>query len=231
MSKEKLYPIQVYSDKHQSKKERAKGLVKIRYEAYEKMIPKSYLEADNLVVKDGNVKIPTEIFEVWFEKAAEEDRLREIQSMIEAEEEALDDVSDLVDLNHPFYVHIPLFWKNKEMILSNPHFYRIRTPQSFSSSRWVHLGSLLQSWDKIGRKRCDECGQLESVSCIIDAGLSVRSFDNICLSCGYRSFRTLKYAGGNLLYSYYGGLGRYKVEPTWVAEADLSELIRACKRY
>lgn len=227
MSKEKLYPIQVYSDKHQSKKERAKGLVKIRYEAYEKLIPKSYLEADNLVVKDGNVKIPKEIFKVWFEKAAEDERQREIRSEIKKEATPkVDRILYCIDLNHPFYIHLPLFWKNREMILSKPHFFNIGIPQSSSSSRYLPLGTLLRNWDRVGRRLCGECGQKESVSCVVGHG----DTEEICLSCGCRSFGT-SYGGHKFYYYYYGGLRKYTVEPSWVSESDLSELIRACKRY
>ena len=123
----KGYYVNVYANKNK----KDSNYLKIRCEGFECIIPKSYVEENNLFVKDGNMFINKDLFENWFKDA------------IMAKEE---EFKKRVAIFNSFYPHIPLFWKNRYMIRQNARYYSVQTPQHFMGLAYLGASTITNNF-------------------------------------------------------------------------------------
>jgi hypothetical protein len=131
----KGYYVNVYANKNQKEN----GFLKIRCQGFCTTIPTTFINQYNLTVREGNMFIQKEQFEEWF------------KNEIHAKEEEIRLEKERFNC---FYPHIPLYWKNKDLILNNPRFYSVVTPNFFmglayyGGCRTITIGELLLIWEK-----------------------------------------------------------------------------------
>jgi hypothetical protein len=132
MSKKGFY-VNVYTTKNKKQLD----ILKIRCQGFQTFIPRSYIEQNNLIIKEGNMFISQELYKEWFAKEikVQEDEIRKEKAIFDS-----------------FYPYIPLFWKKKELILKDPRYYSIRTPKFFMGLAYfggcnsITLGELFMMW-------------------------------------------------------------------------------------
>jgi hypothetical protein len=192
----------------------------IRCKGYYAKISKTCIEEYNLTVNNSNMFISKELYENWFKEGIEADREKERKRK---------------EIFDSFYPHIPLFWKNREMILKEPRYYSVRSPFYFMGAAYigsslVTLGELLQIWERetVFSVTCRDCGGKRVVFNFSGSPLSgaLGLCENICLQCG-------KIGNGSGAKSF-GGLRNarlsYKpLQPIAENPATYKELIAACK--
>ncbi len=128
-----------YVNVFKNKNNKELDFLKIRSQGFQTTIPKSHIDQYNLTIQEGNMFISKELFEAWFKKEinAKEQEIRLKKARFTC-----------------FYPFIPLFWKNKEFILNNPHYYSVTTPEFFMGiayfigCRTITLGELLSIWEE-----------------------------------------------------------------------------------
>ena len=138
-----------------------------------------------------------------------------------------------------FYLQIPLFWANREMILKEPRYYSITAPHHFYAMMYmlagnpiVNLGQLLQIWEKekIFSVECGHCGGKAVVFRFGGSPLSGTVFElkTICLACGklYDPPNRNTFSFGKLRIK----SAKYPpIEPIAEMPASVQELVAACK--
>jgi hypothetical protein len=144
-----------------------------------------------------------------------------------------------LDMNR-FYIHIPLFWENREAILRDPRYYSIVAPDhlyaTFGATDKITLGELLQIWENETEYSCKcsackglfhKCGGKAVVYYFAGSPLSGKIFasENICVECGRFGKGTGAISFGKLV------TARHKyapIEPMAETPALLDELVAKC---
>ena len=184
-------------------------------------------QINNSLIADNNYEVIDNVFEVsrdcfcqWFKKD------------IEAETKKIRD-----ERFNLFYPNIPLFWRNREMILKKTRYYSIVAPEDFYGMMYVAagrlkitLGELLQIWknEVIFSTECPNCGGKAVVYRFGGSPLSGTIFEKktICLKCGKMdnppkggSFGQMRKSRSEYL----------PIEPITEVPASLQELVAVCK--
>jgi hypothetical protein len=179
-------------------------------------IPKNYLELNNLEVDDNKIYIDESLYNEWFHSNIQAKKEKQI-------------------LFDSFYPKIPLFVKNKEMILNESRFYNIQTPEYFfgiayCGSKKKTLGELLLLWEneKALVFNC-KCGS--KIVCFQFAGSPLNGMQSvgktICLGCSNIDDRG---AYGSTLQEKLKACYNYKpIQPVIENPATYEELFEACK--
>ena len=192
----------------------------ISCKGYSAKIPKSFIKDNGLKINANKIHIKQELYDNWFKEAFEAEREYERKRK---------------EIYDSFYPNIPLFWKNKEMILKEPRYFSIKTPFYFMGAAYIGastatLGELLRIWEyePVFSTKCTKCGGKSLVFNFSGSPLSgtLGLCENICLECG-------KFGNGSSA-SRFGGLmqARSKYEPLQpIIEnpASYRELVAACK--
>ena len=201
----------------------------IRCNGYEKSIPTSYIVENNLTIDSANMVISKELYENWFKEEIEAEQEEDRKEQEEQRKE-----QETYDL---FFLNIPLFVKNREMILKEPRYYSIVTPiaLSYYTTRvGVTLGELLQIWEneivfsvtcRALRffKRCGGQAVVFSYGGSYMSGALIKS--SVCLKCG-----KIKHHREGFLSQMRKSHSDYSpIEPRAANPASLEELVEACK--
>jgi len=158
---------------------------------YKSRIHKSLIAANGLEVVDGKFNASGTMYGQWFGNAMEK---------------AFEERCEL------FYSNIRLFVEKRDVILSNPRLYSVKTPRSFCGglfigSKSITLGKMLLLWEekKIFSRNC-ACGGRGVIHRFGGSPLSGGcAFDITCLACGKQSsfhtggFRSFMDAAGGYL--------------------------------
>jgi len=146
-----------------------------------------------------------------------------------------------VNIHDSFYPYIPLFWRNREMILKEPRFYSIKPPQCFfgtslSGETSATLGQLLQIWEseKALTSLCS-CGGKSVVyqfGGLLLSGLQVDCF-TICVKCGKFENEgrdgSKKFSGSRLIEKIEAYTRHKIIKPISETPASYEELITTCE--
>lgn len=188
---------------------------------YKAQIHESIIMDNNYEVIDNVIKVSEDSFDYWFKKD------------IEAEAKRIRD-----ERFNLFYPNIPLFWKNREMILSEPRYYSVVAPEHFYGMMYmlagnpiVTLGELLQIWEKeeVFSVECKSCGGKSVVYRFGGSPLSGSIFEKktICLQCGKTDNPPKVGSFGqmwNTIRSKYS-----PIEPIAETPTSLQELVNVCQ--
>jgi len=187
---------------------------------YKTQIHESIIADNNYDVIDNEFKVSADSFNLWFKED------------IEAETKRIRD-----ERFNLFYPNIPLFWRNRKLILKEPRYYSIKTPETLFDAMYcdkglyVTLGELLQIWENeaIFSVECNTCGGKSVIYRFGGSPLSGTLFEKkaICLQCGKTDNLQRNGSFGQMqdIRAKYSLL-----EPIAETPASLQELVEVCKK-
>jgi len=182
---------------------------------YKSQVHESIITDNNYEVIDNVVKVSKDFFNHWFKKDIEAEAKRNSKL---------------------FYSNIPLFWENRKMILKEPRYYSIVTPEYFGGTSIgggfrITLNALLQIWEKekIISAECPNCGGKSVVYRFGGSSLSGCVVTKaICTRCGKKSEPPPNGSLDQLL-SIRTRKKYSPIEPMAKPHATIEELVDVCK--
>ena len=188
---------------------------------YKALLHESLIPDNNLEIVNNQVRVSKDCFMYWFREdiQAEIKRIR----------------TEKLEL---FYPNIPLLWKNREMILKEPRYYSVETPEPLFEAMYigrgprVTLGVLFDVWEneKILSVECADCGGKAVVYRFGRSPLSGRVFEKktICLQCGKMDNPP---KNGSLVDMILVIREKEPINPIANPPASLRELVKVCKEW
>ena len=141
---------------------------------YQGRIHRSLIEDNRIEIVNNEITVSENLHYHWFEKDIKEEKAR--------------DFKERCDL---FYPHIPLFWEKRDIILQEPRFYSIKSPDIFCGGyliggSQITLGEMLKlyQYEPVFSVQC-ECGGRAFIYYFTGSPLSGSLYrvSYICLRC------------------------------------------------